>query len=665
MLLPISLVVHTWKPRPAVQAIGAAVKLVALEIEGFRGYTNKTGVEFDDLTVLAGKNDAGKSTVFDALKLFLGKAKPDPLDHSVNGTGTIRISCTFTNLPPSLVIDNSAPTTLAEEYLLNADGDLTIQKSWARGKTAPEVSARAVHPVGTELPLLIGLKQAALKKLAGELALTESLEDRRVNLNYRRAIWKNWEQEGISRFDTVEIPLNVEDGKQVALALESVFPIFHLFQADRAISESEDVAQDPAKLVVESVLDRHTERLAALTADVQAEVIEMLGNVVDRLEEIAPELASKLSPIDIKPNWQKAFSAVQFVDENQVPLAKRGSGTRRLVLLSFFRAEVERGYEENTTWRRGIIIAVEEPETALHPDLQRETLAALSDVSALPNRQVLLTTHSSNLVRDIPIDAVRFVENVGGQRTWFSQKSAPDRQILEHLTVTMGTFADHNVRCFLIVEGKNDIAGLLHLSDGIQAFAPGHYPDLRELERRGELCFIPIGGCGAAALWESRLSPFRRKEVHLLDSDRTSAGEPLKESVGSYVRRYEEARNPLATVAVLERREMENYLTKASIEAQFNGVEGFEESFRGLVALADWNYADIPMLVAEALHSVRSPKNWSEMSDEKKSNKESAAKRDLAECFAHPTVAEALHAEEKSDLMEVLGRIDSPEVLVQ
>ena len=635
------------------------MKLVRMRLSGFRGYTNPTEIEIDNLTVLAGRNDAGKSTIFDALKLFLGQSRLDPLDHSVNGSGTIEITCTFSNLPPKLVIDASTPTTLSDEYLLDSDNNLQITKTWAGKKVSPDVSAWASHPIGEDLPLLLCLKQAELKRIATSLGLKESISDLRVNLQYRRAIWEHWVSQQLAEFTMTQVPLNAEDGKQVALALESAFPIFHLFQADRVGSESESVAQDPAKLVVESVLERHTERLATLTADVQKEVQEMLTAVVSRLAEIAPELASGLSPIDIKPSWQKAFSALQFVDEQQVPLAKRGSGTRRLVLLSFFRAEVERGYEEAAEWRRGIIIAVEEPETALHPDLQRETLIALADVAALPNRQVLLTTHSSNLIRDIPIDSIRFVKMVEGNRVWFSQKNAPDQQILEHLTVTMGTFTDHNVRCFLIVEGKNDIAGLLRLSDGLQEVDPTNYPDLRELEKRGEVCFIPIGGCGAAALWESRLSPFRRREVHLLDSDRESRGSSLKPSVAAYVERYKRAPHPLASINVLERREMENYLTVEAIESEFESEAGFAAEFSSLVLSLDWDYIDIPHTVARALHAVRSPSNsWSELSEETRSRKESRVKQRLAECFGHPSVAKTLTGNQVSDLLAAVRMVD-------
>lgn len=638
-----------------LHSLGAEVRIVGVELQGFRGYEEASFVDLEDFTVLAGRNDAGKSSVFEALRLFLGRGKPDALDFSVGSNGPIRITCTFTNLPPQLVIDESAPTNLADEYLLDDNGNLRISKSWTRGKTAPDVSAWAMHPTGEGLPLLIGLKQPALKKIVETLGAVETISDRRVNLNYRRAIWDTWNTKGEATPTLTEIPLNVEDGKQVAQALENMYPVFHLFQSDRVGSESDDLAQDPAKLVVESVLQRHTERLQSLTADVQAEIQAMLSDVVDRLAEVAPELASKLSPTDIKPAWQKAFSALQFVDERQVPLAKRGSGTRRLVLLSFFRAEVERGYEDTDEWRRGIIIAVEEPETALHPDLQRETLAALLDVSSLANRQVLLTTHSSNLIREVPLKSVRFVSDIDGRRKWLSERTAPDIEILEHLATTMGTFTDHNVRCFVLVEGRNDITGLLRLSDGLKAEAPDQFPDLRDLEARGEICFVPIGGCGAAALWESRLSPFQRSELHLLDSDREAKGAALKPEISRYKTRYEKGDHERATITVLERREMENYLTVDAVNHIYSSVDGFDNEFASLTSGLDWHYLDVPNLVAQALHAVRSGSPWESLSDENKKSKESKAKKGLAESFKHPSVAHGLLSEgERSDLLGVM-----------
>ena len=47
------------------------MKLKSISIENFRGYQDKTTINFDDLTVLVGKNDIGKSTILEALDIFL------------------------------------------------------------------------------------------------------------------------------------------------------------------------------------------------------------------------------------------------------------------------------------------------------------------------------------------------------------------------------------------------------------------------------------------------------------------------------------------------------------------------------------------------------------------------------------------------------------------
>ena len=43
------------------------MKLIRMRIKNFRCYKKEISIEFDDMTALIGKNDAGKSTVIDAL----------------------------------------------------------------------------------------------------------------------------------------------------------------------------------------------------------------------------------------------------------------------------------------------------------------------------------------------------------------------------------------------------------------------------------------------------------------------------------------------------------------------------------------------------------------------------------------------------------------------
>lgn len=80
------------------------------------------------------------------------------------------------------------------------------------------------------------------------------------------------------------------------------------------------------------------------------------------MKTIEPGLASEITP-EFTPltqaKWQGLFS-VGLNTDGEIPLNKRGSGVRRLVLVSFFKAEAERLKSCN---RRSIIYFIEEPET--------------------------------------------------------------------------------------------------------------------------------------------------------------------------------------------------------------------------------------------------------------------------------------------------------------
>lgn len=51
------------------------MKLSKIKIENFRGYDN-VEIEFSNLSVIIGQNDVGKSTLLDALNIFLKTKNP-------------------------------------------------------------------------------------------------------------------------------------------------------------------------------------------------------------------------------------------------------------------------------------------------------------------------------------------------------------------------------------------------------------------------------------------------------------------------------------------------------------------------------------------------------------------------------------------------------------
>ena len=56
------------------------MRLVRLKVRNFRCYANEISVDFDDLTAIIGRNDAGKSALLEALAVFFEEAKLDKDD---------------------------------------------------------------------------------------------------------------------------------------------------------------------------------------------------------------------------------------------------------------------------------------------------------------------------------------------------------------------------------------------------------------------------------------------------------------------------------------------------------------------------------------------------------------------------------------------------------
>src|SRR5262245_22461443 len=129
-------------------------------LENFRAYRTRTVIPISRLTAFIGRNDAGKSTILEALDIFFegGTIKIESADASKGGDQkNVRIGVVFTELPAQLVLDSKAPTTLANEYLLNQDGDLEVHKVFNCALATPKASivARANHPTAKEVSDLL------------------------------------------------------------------------------------------------------------------------------------------------------------------------------------------------------------------------------------------------------------------------------------------------------------------------------------------------------------------------------------------------------------------------------------------------------------------------------------------------------------------------------
>ena len=402
------------------------MKLKAIKLKNFRSYRDEITISINDLTAFVGKNDIGKSTILEALDIFFnngtGTIKLDKKDFNVYAPAedhSIRLTAIFDNLPDSVVIDEAVSTSLDAEYLLNADGDLEIIKEY-RSDTATGLKTfiKANHPTNEECKDLLLITQRELQRKCADLNI--EVDDRRVNSQMRQAIWNHY----ADTLQLAETELDVS-GKNGELSsiwtnLQKYLPHYALFQADRQNHDEDAEVQDPMKIAVKLILeDAEIQQTLSGVAD---RIIEQLQDVADRtkrkLTEMNPELAHSLNP-NINKNalkWADVFKKISITGDDDIPLNKRGSGVKRLILLNFFRAEAERMM---TIQQRGnIIYAIEEPETSQHIAHQILLVNALKQIASRPNAQIIITTHSSEIVKNLNFSNIRLINNeVGGNKT--------------------------------------------------------------------------------------------------------------------------------------------------------------------------------------------------------------------------------------------------------
>lgn len=397
------------------------MKIQSVILTNFRGYRKPTEISFNDLTVFVGRNDVGKSTILEALDLFFnegkGPVKFDKSDITVGGDASeYSIEVIFTDLPEEVVVDATHKTTLGDEYLLNGDGNLDVIKKFT-GTKFISTCIRAMHPTNPECAELLLKKATDLRTIIKNQNI--ECDSRAINAVMRKAIWEKYADN--LQLSMTDLDVNAgDDTKKIWAKVSSTLPVYSLFQADRENTDGDKVVQDPLKNAVALFFQdaKLQEKLNEVAAQVEIKLKEVSNRTLAKLREMDPGVAETLKPVIPSPaqlKWADVFKNVSITADEDIPINKRGSGVKRLVLLNFFRAEAERRQEEGSN--TGIIYAIEEPETSQHFSNQKILTEALCALSKTPNTQVILTTHSGVVVKMLSFEDLRLIaENDAGNK---------------------------------------------------------------------------------------------------------------------------------------------------------------------------------------------------------------------------------------------------------
>ena len=444
----------------------------------------------------------------------------------------------------------------------------------------------------------------------------------------RKAIWGYFEDLNIKETE-IEVSKTKEDAKAIWSKIDAFLPTFALFQSDRNSQDSDGEVQNPMKMAIQEAISEVQGEIDIIQKKVQDKALDIARQTQDALKLIDINLANQLTPKFTPPlpsKWNSLFSIALDTDEG-IALNKRGSGVRRMILVGFFKAEAERKLCQNK--EKNIIYAIEEPETAQHPNNQRILINSFKTLSKAENCQVILTTHSPALAQELPIDSLRFIDR--------DEKDRPTikygEEILPLIVETLGIFPDSSqrVQLLLCLEGPTDVIALKSFSRCLRT----KYPEIIDLENDKRVLVIPLGG-SILKYWVDKryFKKLGCPEVHIYDND-----------VSAYQKSIDEinARNDGSWGTLTKKYEIENYLHSNAIRAIY-GVD------------VDTDKKDLPKKFAEAYYEAKKEqlgKMW----------KDSTSKKQLSKVFEEAMTCDLL--EERDPDGEIKGWFEKMALLLK
>lgn len=594
------------------------MKLVKLKLKNYRCYQSETIFHIDDLTAIIGKNDIGKSTLIEALDSFFND-KVDQSDLSNNaGCNPLEITCYFEGISNEVILDSATLTSPLDEGILNSENQLEIKKVFSFGaRKSISIFLIANYPTDERLRTLLSKKNTPLKNYADELGIDLSDINKTKNPPIRKKI-RDFVG-GTRAICELKVDGNIDNEDNIKAiwgSLKKMLPIFSLFKVDKALDDKDDDIKDPMQVAINEALA--LPEIQVLLEQVENKVKEASTAVADRtiekLKDFDESLSERLkSEFSKSPSYSKIFD-LTLLNENDIPLNKRGSGIRRLVLLSFFQAQAEKRKIERDA--PSIIYAIEEPETSQHPNHQKLVIDALINLSQQNNVQVLFTTHSANLVREIPIKSLRYVSltdcGIVIENGKDIANDTNNEEVIQKIIKTLGILPNpaDKVKVLVYLEGNHDVNALKRYSKILSS----NNPDIIDLSTSNQVGYVITGGSALKHYIEHKhLEGLGKPEVHIYDND-----------VPDYrtaVNRINSENNPQKKAFNTSKLELENYLHHDAILQAYaeTGINNLS-----LNPIADDQ--DVPFVVAEQLYS-RNGVNWSELDHEKQKDLASEKKK--------------------------------------
>lgn len=509
------------------------------------------------LATIVGQNDVGKSNILRAIQLFFQsrpKIEESDVHDSANSDDNVAIEVAFTSLPEKIELEEGIETTLQDEMLVDADSYLRIRKTYPRSNLSNFSITLITHDFEEDrFAGLATLKERELNERCTSVGIDVTRAGRSItNKSKREALRIKAREEGI-QLGRRELSLTTKD--DLWKMIDSLLPEFELFETDTRLGVGETTFQSKFRPIVKTAVEQPDviEAKNIFTGTIG----KALQGEVDKIFERLQRHTDAFIGLAARPefSWDKAVT-FQIYGKDQhgieTSLDKRGSGMRRLLMVSFFQYLAERGRESGGDF----VFAIEEPENCLHPRLQRELISSFRQLVD-EGYQVIVTSHSPVFAGASPIEDLALVVREKGVARAIQTPNLNLSDVAEQLGVESSDQITGYNAC-IYVEGPSDIEFWKNVA--IKLKEAGHVDaDFNDKQ----IGFVLCGGENLKHWVNLRaMSRLNRHFGAVVDSDRKNQQHDVPGRKLNWKRKCEAQGG---VFFILRKREIENYLHSNAI----------------------------------------------------------------------------------------------------
>lgn len=401
---------------------GENLYISEVEIDGLRGFSESKTIRFNDgINVIIGHNNSGKTTILKALDLVFGKTNKKLSVDDFNKNVSI---ASLKEKSPSIKITVTLKESSNEDEYSE---DLVTVATWLT-KIEKPYEAKLTYEC------FLSKKEEDNYEASMSSISSEDPQDywNEIKYNFQRKYVNRilignpsheniLDSESISKFDFQFLSAIRDVERDMFSGRNSLLKEVIDFFIDYEVKTNNELSNNDKKKELKAKRVKFSNDAQVLITQLQdrmkigkKHMLKYAEDTGASYENMKPDFEGRILDTEL-------YSALKLIVESEtgvkIPAYQNGLGYNNLIYISLLLAKMQKnasGDYMGSNAKVYSMLAIEEPEAHLHPNMQYKFLKFLSQNKEKEVRQIFITTHSPNITAAVDLKSIILLHKNNG-----------------------------------------------------------------------------------------------------------------------------------------------------------------------------------------------------------------------------------------------------------